>query len=225
MAWRGLESKVCGQLEAWGVLFSIEQMEAVGRCGAHAGGGTWGVNFRFKCGVERGKYVQDPYWKNCLSVAFTWWLVSAPGDQHLNFKGRADLEQQDVCVWMKEGKKLRCLKCTEGNNFLHSLQNFTCCFSWEILSLGVWEKFFLEWNVSFLERKRLNHVVNDRSIQARVTPNLPFCWLLSFLPAAFPSPPNLELPHPWCTVRSLHNTALHRVEARWLLTRWMGEHC
>jgi len=32
--------------------------------------------------------------------------VSAPGDQHLNFKGRADLEQQDVCVWMKEGKKL-----------------------------------------------------------------------------------------------------------------------
>lgn len=35
-------------------------------------GGARGVNSKFKCSMVREKYVQDPYWESCFSVAFTW---------------------------------------------------------------------------------------------------------------------------------------------------------
>ena len=115
---------------------------------------------------------------------------------------------------MKERKqvKLRFLKCTKGNDVFYPLPELHLLFLPGNPLTGSSREVFYEWNGCIFSRerhKRLNHTVNDRSVQLRLTQNFPFCWLPSFLllHCLSHTTPTWSYHGPKCILRSLHSVS------------------
>lgn len=89
------------------------------------------------------------------------------------------------CAWRKENRLSWGFWNEQRKLLLLSTVRTSPAVSPEESSHWELEKGFEEWNECILlkeRHKRPNHTINKRSVQLRITQNIPFCWLPSFLP-------------------------------------------